>query len=189
MDGLTTPLFPVLNTGRPAGEPIYLPASRTGFMLTYKELIQNVIGREYTGFMENTEQYKSDFVLPVAHFLKDWVGLNITEDSKYNDVAMYIKKEILKGELKRDKLPVPNIMYKPEQVKKGLPLHITSSLVTELTPIILFLKAKMAYNLIIIEEPEAHLHLNVQRIITRALVRLVNLGLPVWITTHSDTIF
>lgn len=68
MDGLTTPLFPVLNTGRPAGEPIYLPASRTGFMLTYKELIQNVIGREYTGFMENTEQYKSDFVLPVAHF-------------------------------------------------------------------------------------------------------------------------
>lgn len=121
--------------------------------------------------------------------MKDWVGLNITEDSKYNDVAMYIKKEILKGELKRDKLPVPNIMYKPEQVKKGLPLHITSSLVTELTPIILFLKAKMAYNLIIIEEPEAHLHLNVQRIITRALVRLVNLGLPVWITTHSDTIF
>ncbi len=188
MDGLTTPLFPVLNSGRPAGEPIYLPASRTGFMLTYKTLLQNMIGREYS-VLDDAEQYKSQFVLPLAHFFKDWVGLEIGENAKYAEVAAYIEKDILKGEVKRDSSPMPSVLYRPEQGKKDLPLHITSSLVTELTPIILFLKSKTAYNLMIIEEPEAHLHLNAQRVFTRALARLVNAGLPIWITTHSDTIF
>jgi len=188
MDGLTTPLFPGVNSGRAAGEPIYLPASRTGFMLTYKTLIQNMISREYSG-LDDGEQYKSQFVLPLAHFLKDWVGLEISENTKYGDVAAYIEKEILQGEVKRDASPMPSVLYRPEHGKKDLPLHVTSSLVTELTPIILFLKSKTAYNLMIIEEPEAHLHLNVQRVITRALARLVNAGLPIWITTHSDTIF
>lgn len=188
MEGLTTPLFPVVNSGRPAGEPIYLPASRTGFMLTYKTLIQNMLSREYN-VLADAEQYKSQFVLPLAHFLKDLVGLEIGENAKYAEVAAYIEGEILKGELKRDTSPIPGLFYLPEQGKKDLPLHITSSLVTELAPIILFLQSKTAYNLMIIEEPEAHLHLNVQRIITRALARLVNAGLPIWITTHSDTIF
>lgn len=68
-------------------------------------------------------------------------------------------------------------------------MHLTSSLVSEITPIILFLQSTSPFGLMIIEEPEAHLHLEMQRKMAQAIVRLVNLGLPVWITTHSDTMF
>ncbi|MGZ4031743.1 MAG: AAA family ATPase, partial [Tumebacillaceae bacterium] len=51
------------------------------------------------------------------------------------------------------------------------------------------LKSNMFFYSLIIEEPEAHLNLDMQRKMAQAIVRLVNLGLPVWITTHSDTMF
>jgi hypothetical protein len=67
-----------------------------------------------------------------------------------------------------------------------VPLHATSSLVTELAPFIVLLKGGLR-GAVIFEEPEAHLHLDAQRVLARALVRLVNTGTPVLVTTHSDT--
>ena len=69
-----------------------------------------------------------------------------------------------------------------------MPFYITSSLVVELSPLIIFLNSKVNYRSLIIEEPEAHLHPKMQRVITQAMARLVNKGLPLWCTTHSDTI-
>ena len=40
----------------------------------------------------------------------------------------------------------------------------------------------------IIEEPEAHLHPELQQKMARLIINMMNLGIPVWITTHSDTI-
>jgi hypothetical protein len=60
-------------------------------------------------------------------------------------------------------------------------------MVTELTPIITILKKTSLSGGIVIEEPEAHLHLSAQRSMARAIARLVNAGVPVVVTTHSDT--
>jgi len=43
-------------------------------------------------------------------------------------------------------------------------------------------------DLFIVEEPEAHLHPAAQRDISDVLVRLVNAGVNVLVTTHSDNI-
>jgi hypothetical protein len=53
----------------------------------------------------------------------------------------------------------------------------------------MFLRSKDDFRSLIIEEPEAHLHLALQSRLARALVRLVNRGLPIWITTHGDSFF
>ena len=60
-------------------------------------------------------------------------------------------------------------------------------MVSEIAPIVLFLKYIIRpKNLLIIEEPEAHLHPENQRILARAISQMVNAGLHVLVTTHSD---
>ena len=65
---------------------------------------------------------------------------------------------------------------------------IASSTVSELSPLVLLLKSQIRYNAIIIEEPEGHLHPELQWLIARVLIKLVRSGKLVWVTTHSDTI-
>ena len=62
-------------------------------------------------------------------------------------------------------------------------------MVSELAPLILFLKYLVRPgDLLILEEPESHLHPAAQRQLARGIVRLVNAGVKVLITTHSDII-
>lgn len=67
-------------------------------------------------------------------------------------------------------------------------MSITSSVVTEITSLLLLLTTRLPLRLIIIEEPEAHLHPALQKKIAQFLIQLVHSGIPIWITTHSDTI-
>ena len=59
----------------------------------------------------------------------------------------------------------------------------------ELTPLVVFLRSNISYRSLILEEPEAHLHPELQKRLTCALSRIVTAGIPVWCTTHSETIF
>lgn len=175
-----------------AHRPLYLPASRTGFMMTYKTLAQSAIRRGFSSYMFRDTEDLTILTLPVQIFLTELIGLSASKgySKKYLQIAKYLEQEILKGEVTPDQTPtVPNFVYKPENMADEIPLHVTSSLVTELSPLLLFLKYPTTMSSLIIEEPEAHLHLDMQKKMAIALVRLVNAGLPVWITTHSDTMF
>ncbi len=186
--GLTSS-FPFRNTER--FTPLYLPASRTGFMLTYKKLVGELLG-VHEEFDENgivARVSNNQLPLSVIQFLKRLIKLDVTESGRFGEIADMLENEIVTGKINKDSSPVPNYTYKPIGSNSELPLHVTSSLVAELAPLILFLRSDFDYRLLIMEEPEAHLHPQLQRVITKALVRLVNAGLPVWITTHSDTIF
>jgi predicted ATPase len=56
-----------------------------------------------------------------------------------------------------------------------------------LAPLILFLKYLVRPgDMLILEEPESHLHPAAQRRMAQGIVRLVNAGVKVIITTHSD---
>ena len=84
-------------------------------------------------------------------------------------------------------LPRPDVTYETEAGK--FTLDQTSSMVSELAPLILFLKYLVRPgDLLILEEPESHLHPAAQRQLARGIVRLVNAGVRVLITTHSDII-
>jgi hypothetical protein len=68
----------------------------------------------------------------------------------------------------------------------NLRLSLASSLVTELAPIVLVLRHLSDFPVLVLEEPEAHLHPRLQRRLAQVIVRLVRKGLYVWITTHSE---
>ena len=166
---------------------IYLPASRTGFMLTYKALARRAVRRGFQSSEHDDTASLGKLTAPVSRFLSDLIGMNYHTNSPYLQVAEFLEDQVMQGKIEKDHSPVPSYLFKPHDLGQELSLHVTSSLVAELSPIVMYLKSSETLDTLIIEEPEAHLHLDMQRQMARALVRLVNMGLPVWITTHSDT--
>ncbi|MEN9867961.1 MAG: hypothetical protein RL748_3551 [Pseudomonadota bacterium] len=79
--------------------------------------------------------------------------------------------------------------FQPHKSKLQLGLGETSSAVRSLLIVWYWLKYQAEEgSMLMIDEPELNLHPDNQRYLARFLARLVNLGVRVFITTHSDTI-
>lgn len=184
MGELSAPLFPpgLSNMRRAEGETLYLPAARSGFMLTYRSLAAEVMNA-WTG-----EQVSSTFTLPIVRFLQGLADNRTSANAKLKHIADYLESSFLNGQVKTARSTINDYTYVP---KNGKPLryHLTSSLVGELTPLVIFLRSNISYRSLIIEEPETHLHPELQKQITCVLSRIVTSGIPVWCTTHSETVF
>lgn len=175
-------IFKSMTKGVSLKSPLFLPASRTGFMLTYKTLLNESINN---AFGSNNEQ-NSRFTKPIIDFLNKFVNLGTENNINNKEIVEFLEQNLLQGRIIKDQSPIKNISYKPKNMDNDLPLYLTSSLVTEVAPFALFLNDK-DYKTVMIEEPEAHLHLKAQIIMARAISMLVNKNTNVWLTTHSDT--
>ena len=81
------------------------------------------------------------------------------------------------------------LYYKPKGTRLRLPMSQSSSSVRSLLAIGFYLRCVVEKgDLLIVDEPELNLHPKNQRRIARLFARLVNLGVKVFITTHSDYI-
>lgn len=166
--------------------PLFLPASRTGFMLTYKTLINESI-RSHFG---TTRKQGSVFTKPIIRFLNRIIGLSEEINQEYQDIISFIEQNMIYGTVVKDNSPIKNICFASEGMNVPIPLYLTSSLVTEISSILLFLQDKNSrFKTLIIEEPEEHLHLKAQSMMARILTMILNKNRNVWITTHSDTFF
>lgn len=189
MDELSSPMFSmggVLNafsiTG-PRAEALFLPASRTGFMLTYKALVTSI----FSAVVSGTKVPLGTLPLPVSKFIAQLIDAPINEHGKFAEIADLLQKGIAGGVYTKAAPPLDEYRFIPDSGTE-LPLSLASSTVTEIAPLVLFLKARTPPKSLFIEEPEAHLHLEAQRRLVRVIARMVNSGLPVFITTHSDSL-
>ena len=66
------------------------------------------------------------------------------------------------------------------------PMARTSSMLSELAPLLLVLRSHHSVDHLTIDEPEAHLHPVMQMCVASFLANLVNKGLRIVLTTHSD---
>ena len=170
--------------------PIYLPSSRTGFLLARREIANKAIEKTFSLPTPETK-FQERFTAPYIHFLKILNNLNESksiDDTQDLKLIKFLTDEIFHGTLLvKDEGKI--IRYIPEDTNQELPLSITSSVVTETAALFLFLTSPQLHDaLFMIEEPEAHLHPALQKKIAQFLIRLVHSGVPIWITTHSDTI-
>lgn len=163
---------------------IYFPTARTGFVLTYKTLVGNAMQEKFT----LDEMEKNLLTRPVSDFLQELSSLStVNEVTEYQPVIDFIETHLISGHVNISDAPTQDLLYIPEGSKQKLPLYVTSGVVTEMTPLLLFLKYTEIAALLI-EEPEISLHPQLQWQVARVLIQLSNMGLPVFVTTHSDLI-
>ena len=114
--------------------------------------------------------------------------MNQGQSDALSRAIAFVENKVLHGNIDLDDtgdLPFPNIAYQTDAGK--FTLDQTSSMVSELAPLILFLKYLVRPgDLLILEEPESHLHPAAQLQMARGIARLVNAGVRVLITTHSS---
>ena len=169
----------------------YLPADRTGVMHAHRVLVSSLINRA------SQPRLRRDDPLPdlsgvVADFLKQLIELGDLSERRRNKadtLAKRIEQAILRGsvQIKTSEMGYPQFFYKPNGWENALPLLNASSMVSELAPVVLYLRhVVQPGETLIIEEPESHLHPAMQVEFTRQIAALVHAGVRVIVTTHSD---
>lgn len=170
--------------GTGKAETVYFPTTRTGFLLTYKTLV----GSAMTDKFNYQETDKNLLTRPNSDFLTNLSSMNTQKlRERFLDIVEFIEKNIICGHISVSDLPAHDIMYTPEGEDHALPMFVTSGVVTEITPLLLFLQY-VNMGTLLMEEPEISLHLELQWEMARVLIRLKNMGIPVFVTTHSDII-
>lgn len=163
----------------------YLPAARSGILQGHKALAANIIKRAPLVGIEELEIPKLSGV--VSDFISSIIELP-DEEGQFYKFAQELEKELIKGEIiipTLESYAYPEIKYRFQDTE--IPLHRTSSTVSELAPLILYLKYIIEPgSILIIEEPEAHLHPKNQLILAKFLVKLIRKEVNVIITTHSE---
>ena len=122
--------------------------------------------------------------------VKDDFRESLQPSSNETELGGRIEKLILGGKIRVEKSSVtgyPTYKYRPNGWKRDLALANSSSMVSELAPIVLYLRYLVkSGDLLIIEEPESHLHPGAQVELVRQIALLVEAGVRVLLTTHSE---
>jgi hypothetical protein len=164
--------------GHPGPYAVVLPASRTGFV----QLLPSVIDVLLTGRQDGFPGIPG----PVLQFLRTMAN-PLGAGRGHPDLADQLERSTLAGRVRRADSGVGRFEFVPDGSRVVLPMGRSSAIVTELAPLITLLREHGIPKLLIYEEPEAHLHPRLQRVVAQVLVRLVRRGTNVLVTTHSAT--
>lgn len=179
---------------RPAGQPAYyLPADRTGVMHSHQVVVSAIVqNASMVGLQPSAGVPMLSGVL--ADFLTLMIGIGSKHQSRARNregvkLAGPLEGNLLGGTVRveNSEAGYPTFAYRPKGWRDELPLMRASSMVSELAPVVLYLRHIIGSgDVLIIEEPEAHLHPAMQAAFARELARLVHAGVRIVMTTHSE---
>lgn len=172
----------------------YLPAGRTGMMKAHRVVVGSMFRRlPISGIQAIPALPALDGV--AADFLEELLELDKRRRSRWTDgrnLAASLENRMLFGEIQIEPRPMtgyPEFYYQPQGWKDNIPLKNSSSMVSELAPVVLYLRHVVRPgDAIIIDEPESHLHPAMQVEFIRQLAAVVQSGVQVIITTHSELV-
>ena len=193
-----------LNDPKNTEFPFLMPAERNGLHLFYRELstrhttLLHHASKESIDLNELLKDViRSRYALPIAHYI-DWLNqlpeIQSGGAGPFHQHALYLQKQLTNGTYKVERRNGV-IRFEQDQIRCGgiatqsMGLHMTSSTVKSLSGLWFYLENQaQPGDLLMIDEPELNIHPENQRHIARLLARLVNAGLRVVISTHSDYI-
>ena len=176
----------------------YLPAARSGIAQGHKAIASMLVRQSPFAAIRPLE------IPTLSGIITDFMGHILTMEQsgglrsrsgmrEMENVVDFLERGVVGGKIdieRTGEVTYPEITYAPIAGQPDMgkfPFHRTSSMVSELAPVILFLKYLVRPgDMVILEEPESHLHPASQRQMARGIARLANAGVKVIITTHSD---
>lgn len=169
----------------------YLPAARSGIIQSHRVIASSLVERATRGGLTPLEV--PTFSGIVADFMQQLILYKESEapDEGITQLAGTIESGVLDGQILMKPTPsgYPEFLYRPQETGEDVRLTRAASMVSELAPVVLFLRSGIRPgDMLIIEEPEAHLHPGAQTDIALTLAGLVRAGVRVVVTTHSDWI-
>ena len=174
----------------------YLPATRGGMMHSHRDLAGVIIRGAAspapdTGRLNGTS---ADFLDKLLNIGDGEMRKNRSRENAadINGLSHRIEDEILSGQIETQisETGYPFFRYRfggKSKEQRDISLLNASTSVSELAPVILFMRYYLAKgSVFIVEEPESHLHPAAQRKFASVLAGLVKAGVYVVVTTHSD---
>ena len=176
---------------RPISSAFYIPAGRAGLLEGYEAVSSALIA------LAPTAPLRGIFMPPLPGMASEFYSLLLRLKGKrgsFSEVAELFK-DLIEGDIVFEELEVPKgkskmvYRFKFKDKESSIDLIHAASMVKELSPIYLVLRELVDEgDLLIIEEPESHLHPAAQIRLMEIFARLVNEGLRILITTHSDIV-
>ena len=164
----------------------YLPASRTGILLGHKTLSSLIVGQASLAWVRPMEIPR--LTGAVTDLIQAMLLLEPFRKPRGDIKAVvdFIEREITRGKVDVDQsAEYPEIYFEDKTGRYRL--NQVSSTVSEIAPLVLYLKYVVSEGeRVIIEEPESHLDAGNQRHLASAIAMLVNAGVNVLVTTHSN---
>ncbi|HBP52997.1 MAG TPA: hypothetical protein DD643_00970 [Synechococcus sp. UBA8638] len=181
------------------GKVFYLPAVRSGIMQSYPIIASALATRTTRPGVEVISQLTkvptlsgsfTDFMQELILYDRPHSSSRGTASEHFANLATDLERQTLSGEIRIARSTTggyPEFVYRPQGTEQDIRLNRASSMVSELAPIILFMRRIVKPgDTLIIEEPEAHLHPAAQTRMAKNLAALVRAGVRVLVTTHSD---
>jgi hypothetical protein len=172
------------------GSNVYLPASRSGLMLTRPFVFasQKSDGVVVSDEPKSAKGRENIFGLtqPVYDFLVFLQTHKTSEGriARNNSLISFINRNIIHGEMKKTD---NESFYQPEGSEEWLPPSITSSMVNEISPVMQILTSVRDIQYILYDEIETCQHPTTQVQMAKLLNRMINAGYRIIVSTHSDT--
>lgn len=171
---------------------LFLPASRTGLMLLYRDFFANRADEvmfyqvKSEGEIE-VKSNQSNLTQPAYQFLRFLQTYSEDEDrmKEYKTEIDFFEEKLIEGHINTNNHN--GFSYDSNTDHVSVPMYMASSMVNEIAPFVLALTSKDVYDGFIIDEIEASLHPKKQLELVRFLNRLNNKGIKLILSTHSDT--
>ena len=164
---------------------LFLPASRMGLMLLYKNFFADARTDEEIEINENRQHFGS-ITQPVEDFLTFLLKHNYTPKTAAKNALLiqFIFNHLVDGSINEHG---DVTTYTPKDQENEIPIYIASSMVNEVVPIVKALTDSSDIDYIFYDEVETSLHPLKQVEMVKLLNRLNNRGIRLIISTHSDT--
>jgi len=191
--------YKFLNTIGLSGNSHYLPAGRSGLLNAWTDVVKLrfELDRERFGLSRLPESSLGGVALDFISSLAGIIGprhrprfvRNRKGERPEATGPLALLTELMGGRIRAGSAEemVPILEYQQDEHK--IAVHHASSMVADLAPLAMWIEHLVSRNdLLIIDEPESHLHPEAIRLVARVLVGLVNSGVRIVCATHSSVL-